>query len=265
MPEPTTTTTAPPTVSVGDDRPARLVLPPQWSGTGAQLPLVVVLHGYGTTGRIQDIYLGISARGGEFGFMTLIPDGTTDQFGNQFWNVTDAATTVDDTAYLSETIDEAISDYNGDPDAVYLVGHSNGGFMANRLACRRPDLIAGIAAIAGGLFGGGNECTAGPTVLMIQGTSDATVPYDGGTFLGDRILGAEATAEQWVGVNGCTGADEIEGPFDYDLLVRGDETTVRAWDDCAAGPVELWTMEGSGHIPAFRPGFRTALLDRLLG
>lgn len=258
--------TPPAAASVGDDRPARLVRPPQWSATGPAWPLVVVLHGYGTTGRLQDLYLGISGRGAEFGFMTLIPDGTTDQFGNQFWNVTEFASTVDDTAYLGDIIEEAIRDFNGDPAAVYLVGHSNGGFMANRMACRRPDLIAGIAAIAGGLFGAVGDCEAGTTVLVIHGTADATVPYDGGTFLGDRVLGAEATAARWVELNQCGGEAAVEGPFDFDFLVRGDETTVGGWGGCAGGDtVELWTMTGSGHIPVFRPGFRAAVLERLVG
>jgi hypothetical protein len=49
------------------------------------------------------------------------------------------------------------------------------------------------------------------------------------------------------------------------LLVEGDETTVTVWDDCASGmAVELWRMEGSGHIPGFLPAFRTGLMRQLL-
>lgn len=273
----TTTTTLPPVTTttgvsgasriefVGDERPARLVIPPVWQPEGARLPLVVLLHGYTATGELQDVYLGVSATGADLGYLTLTPNGTTDTRGNQFWNATDFGQLVDDAGYLEAMIDLVIAGYNADPDRVYLVGHSNGGFMANKLACDIPDRIAGIAAIAGGIFGEGSDCLDPMRVIFVQGTDDGTVPYEGGVFLGGRVLGAEDTTDRWRTAGECSDTSTSLGPFDFDLLVEGDETTVTVWDDCVSGlPVELWRMEGSGHIPGFLPAFRTGLMRQLL-
>ena len=276
-PSVTTTTTLPPVTTtvaarqearvefVDDERPARLVIPPVWEADGPQLPLVVLLHGYTATGELQDLYLGVSATGADLGYLTLTPNGTADAGGNQFWNATDFGQLVDDAGYLEGLIDLVIAGYNADPDRVYLVGHSNGGFMANKLACDIPDRIAGIAAIAGGIFGEGSDCLDPMRVIFVQGTDDGTVPYEGGVFLGGRVLGAEDTIDRWRTAGECSDTSTQRGPFDFDLLVEGDETTVTVWDDCASGmPVELWRMEGSGHIPGFLPAFRTGLMRQLL-
>lgn len=223
----------------------------------------MLLHGYSATGNLQDVYLGVSARGDDLGFISLIPEGTADARGNQFWNV-GIESAVDDTAYLAALIAEAVSGYNADPGRVYIVGHSNGGFMANKLACEVPELVTGIASLAGGIVGLGSECDAATNVLTMHGTADIVVPYDGGLFLGTRILGATTTTDRWTTANGC-GDPAVEPAADFDLLVPGAETERSVWSDCATGRwVELWTMEGSGHIPGLRPAFRTALLERLL-
>lgn len=260
----TVTTSSPLNEVVGGERPADLSLPASWSADGPPLPLVVVLHGYGASGRVQDLYLGVSARRDELGYMTVAPDGSTDARGNRFWNV-GIEGGPDDTAYLAGLIDEIVSDHNADADRVYVVGHSNGGFMANKLACERPDSVTGIASIAGGLVGPVPGCAEALDVLIVHGTDDLVVPYDGGLFLGRRILGAEQTINRWVDANGCDEPRSAGSQVDFDLLVGGDETTVTAWTGCSGGQrVELWTMEGSGHVPGLRPSFRTALMQWLL-
>lgn len=275
----TTTTLSPPTTTGGspttggsrvefvdDERPARLVIPPTWQPRGAPMPVVVLLHGYGASGEIQDVYLGVSVTGADLGYLALTPDGTPDTRGNRFWNASNLDGFVDDTGYIVGLIDQVVADFNGDPDRVYLVGHSNGGFMANKVACEFSDRIAGIAAIAGGIFGTSSTCRGPVQVIVIQGTEDETVPYEGGAFLGAPVLGAEETVARWLEAGGCAAGSTQEGPFNFDLLVPGDETTVTAWNDCAAGAsVELWRMEGSGHVPGFLPDFRSSVMERLLG
>jgi polyhydroxybutyrate depolymerase len=266
---PTTTTTIDDegTIQVGGgDRPARLVIPPSWDPAEDPMPLVVLLHGYGASGELQDLYLGISATGADLGYLALTPNGTTDTRGNRFWNASNLGGLVDDTGYLVGLIDEVVADYNGDPNRVYLVGHSNGGFMANKIACEMPDRVAGIAAIAGGIFGTTPNCEGPMRVIFVQGTDDGTVPYEGGSFLGAPVLGAEDTVDRWRQAGGCSPASEQDGPFNFDLLVQGEETTITTWTECeSSGSVELWTMEGSGHVPGFLPGFRSTIMEQLLG
>jgi polyhydroxybutyrate depolymerase len=269
----TTTTTRPvvvddqPTVEfIDDERPSRLVIPPTWDPAGDPLPLVVLLHGYGASGELQDLYLGIGATGADLGYLALTPDGTRDTRGNRFWNASNLGGVVDDTAYIVGLVDAVVADYNADPNRVYLVGHSNGGFMANKIACELPERIAGIAAIAGGIFGANSDCAGPMRVIFVQGTDDGTVPYEGGAFLGSPVLGADDTVDRWRQAGACAETSSQEGPFDFDLLVEGDETTITTWTDCEpAASVELWRMEGSGHVPGFLPGFRSTIMERLLG
>lgn len=261
----TATTAASSTQFIGGDRPARLVLPPSWEADGDALPLVVLLHGYSASGELQDIYLGLSSTGADLGYLTVTPNGTEDPFGNQFWNVSTRFDAVDDVSYVNGLIDEAVADYNADPARVYLVGHSNGGFMANKLACETPERIAGIAAIAGGLVVTETACAQPMRVFFIQGTDDGTVPYEGGSLLGVEVLGAEETVQRWREVGQCASTSVEEAPVDFDLLVAGAESTITRWEDCVPSvSVELWRMEGSGHVPGFRRDFAAALMSRML-
>ncbi len=68
-----------------------------------------------------------------------------------------------------------------------VLGFSNGGLMANALACRAAGRIRAIALIASGYRGLGRCEPARPvSVLAIHGDHDVVVPYRGlRTFIGD--------------------------------------------------------------------------------
>ena len=134
-------------------RPYRAVVSSKYDG-GTSVPLLLLLHGYGGTGVFQDTYMGMSALAQGQNFVLATPDGTLDTQNNRFWNATDTCcdwfkTGVDDVKYLSAIIDQLAFQYRIDPKRIWVVGHSNGGFMAHRLACDRADKIAGIVSLAG--------------------------------------------------------------------------------------------------------------------
>ena len=128
------------------------MLPPK---SGAQpKQLMVLLHGYGATGQIQDQYFQFTQLANAKTFLLATPDGTSDPTPKQFWNATDACcnfygSAVDDVKYVTAILDEAALKFRVDPKRVYAVGHSNGGFMAHRLACDRAARIAAIVSLAG--------------------------------------------------------------------------------------------------------------------
>src|SRR5690606_19654583 len=104
----------------------------------AKAPLVVLLHGYGSSAVQQERYFNLTPESDRRGFLYAIPDGTTDRDGKRFWNATEACcdfydSGVDDAAYLDRLLDTVTSAYSVDAARVYLVGHSNGGFMAYRM------------------------------------------------------------------------------------------------------------------------------------
>jgi len=254
-------------LEIGGERPAKVVVPSSYD-PATPTPLLVLLHGYSASGSVQDLYFGMSRNTRMRGMLLLIPDGTVDANGNRFWNATDACCDFggigpDDVSYLRGLIAEMKSFYNVDADRVYLVGHSNGGFMSYRMACDASEEITAIVSLAGSTFLDESRCnpTRPVSVLQIHGTADSSVAYEGRPF---AYPSARGTVQRFAMRAGCT-ATERTAPIDFDRSLPGDETQVERWTGCDEGlAAELWTIEGGGHIPALSPAATSDILDWLL-
>lgn len=253
---------------VGGARRARVVVPPSYDGT-TPYPMIILLHGYSVNGTIQDAYWGMSRQARERDFLLVLPDGTEDDGGNRFWNSTPGigfmGPDVDDVGYLRGLITEMKSLFVVDEERVYFAGHSNGGFMAYRMACEAAGEVAAIAGLAGGDFLADDACVPSQpvSVLHAHGTADETIPYDG-TML---YPGAEAVVTRWATRAGCdTTMPETGAPLDLIDALPGAETRVTHYrSGCAAGhEVELWSIEGGEHIPAINGTWTPTLVDWLL-
>ena len=265
---------------IGGERTATLLLP---SGVDRRepRPLIVLLHGYGSNSVQADQYFQFSRRVDAGGFGLLLPDGTVDEIRNQFWNGTPECCDIfaaepDDVSYIRSLIEEAQQVAAFDP--IFAVGHSNGGFMAYRLACEEIAGLTAIVSLAGAAFADPGECRspAPLSVLQIHGTKDQDVLYEGGRLPEhpdpDRAAapGARDSVLRWAERAGCDRERSTELPrIDTDTAVAGEETSVVRWSEgCREGTVmELWTIEGGGHIPLvwgtdFTPGILKWLLER---
>jgi polyhydroxybutyrate depolymerase len=153
---------------------------PSGYDAAAPAPLIVLLHGYTSSGAGQDTYMQVSALKDAYGFILVAPDGTREAGGNRprFWNASAACcnfsdSEVDDVAYLAGLIDAIKADYAIDDKRVYLFGHSNGGFMSYRLAHEHGGAIAAIASLAGADQSRPRPAPPEPVhVLQIHGTAD---------------------------------------------------------------------------------------------
>ncbi|MCC6522389.1 MAG: prolyl oligopeptidase family serine peptidase [Polyangiaceae bacterium] len=263
---------APPPTVFGGDRPVELFVP-AGHDPATPAPLLVLLHGYGVSGAVQDLYWALRAQALERGFLYAHPDGTVDSEGHRFWNATDACcnfdgASVDDSGYLMGLVDAIAAAYAVDPKRVYFTGHSNGGFMSFRMACDHADRIAAIASLAGATYADPSACAPSEPVhvLALHGTADDDILYDGGTSAAP-YPGAVATAETWASYDGCSPtADTSAAPLDLDEGVAGAETAVQRWaTGCdPGGSAELWSMTGVTHIPTVGPDFTPSILDFLL-
>jgi polyhydroxybutyrate depolymerase len=250
----------------GGDRPVDLEVPDDYNHA-EPTPLLILLHGYGANAFVQTAYTGLDALVGEAGILFAAPDGLVDGTGKQFWNAGPAccgvnAPEVDDVAYIGGLIEEIAAVWNVDPDRVYLVGHSNGGFMSYRMACDRPDLIAGIVNLAGAAHGNSVPCDVSEavSVLHIHGDADDVVPYEGTA----TYPGAVESVQEWATRDGCTGGLEAAGSVDIERRLDGAETVVEATAGCPAGVgVDLWTIVGGSHLPALSDNFRTEIWNWL--
>ncbi len=253
----------------GGSRPVQVYVPNGYTDS-KPAPLLILLHGYSAGGLIEDLYLNLRASAEKYGMLYAHPEGKVDSKNNKYWNATDACcdmdkSNVDDSKYLSELVIEIGTRYKVDPKRVYFVGHSNGAFMSYRMACDHADMVAAIMSLAGETWLDPAKCKpiAPVAVLQVQGTADADVLYAGNP----SYPGAKQSASTWASYNGCMPTiDTSSAPLDLDSDLPGPETLVaKNVSGCKAnGQVELWTIQGAGHVPNFTPAFDPMMLEWLL-
>ncbi|MCB9575315.1 MAG: hypothetical protein H6709_24835, partial [Kofleriaceae bacterium] len=254
-----------PTRVFGGDRPVELEVPAGYDPS-QQYPLVLVLHGYSANGLLQEAYMQLAELSTSGTAFVLAPDGLVDSDGNHCWNASPACCDfdhrgVDDVAYLGGLIDDVMASWSIDPARVYVIGHSNGAYMAYRMACDRADVITAIAGLAGLMIsvdGSGCNPARPVSILHLHGDADDTVPYDGdgGPGGAGASPGAVASTAIWAALDGCGTTTTAGAPLDLVRDIDGAETQVASYDDCPSGlGVELWTLTGAGHIPNWQPDF----------
>ena len=122
-------------VSGGNERSFRLNLP---SDTNDSIPLMIILHGLGET---SASWYGVASYTINQGFATVRPESGTflsnSGTGNvKLWNAILDTARFDDVQFISDVIDYMLTNYDFiDHDRIYVLGSSNGGYMAYRLAC----------------------------------------------------------------------------------------------------------------------------------
>jgi polyhydroxybutyrate depolymerase len=273
------------TLVVGGARPVNVDLPMDHDPL-VPAPLLILLHGYGSSGDEEEAYLHFGAAAARSGIIYLHPNGTTSSDGARFWNGTDACcdldrSGVDDSSYLAGLITEIGSHVAVDPRPVFVAGHSNGAFMSHRMACDHAATIAAIVSLAGAPPADPAACRPSEPVgvLQVQGSADDQVRVEGGTLRGilapgdDRLTAypsLERSLDAWARFDGCsTQRTSSDATIDLDraLSHASDpaETEVSAAKGCRpGGGVELWMIQGGGHAPDFADDFGERIVSFLL-
>jgi polyhydroxybutyrate depolymerase len=255
------------TVSL-DGRPFTLHVPRGYAGTAS--PLLVALHGYGGDPAELASSLSLVPASDAHGFLLALPSGTPDADGRRFWNATDACCNftgkaVDDSAYLSQVITTVAQRYSVDPGKVFVIGHSNGGFMALRLACDHADQVAAVVSVAGAQNADASACRPSlpVSVLQVHGNADTVIAFEGGSIQDHAYPSAAQTVGQWRTLDHCAaGRGVADSPVDLVPRLTGAETLRTSWTaGCADGSsVALWTVEGGDHATALTPALTEAVV-----
>ena len=138
--------------SNGDDRSFLINLP---SNTNDPVPLVFILHGLGETGAL---WYGVASYIASQGIVTVRPESGTflNNSGTGYvklWNAILDSTRYDDVQFISDIIDYMLMNYDFiDYSKIYVLGYSNGGYMAYRLACDLSYRITAFSSVAGNMF-----------------------------------------------------------------------------------------------------------------
>jgi polyhydroxybutyrate depolymerase len=151
---------------------------------GRAAPVVLVLHGGGGDGDRIEASTRFTALADREGFVVVYPDGTG-RTRLLTWNAGSCCgyardNDVDDVAFLAGVLDAVAGEFGVDRDRVFATGLSNGAMLAYRLACERADLVAAIAPVAGALTVDPCEPSRPVSALIVHGTGDPNVPYQGG-------------------------------------------------------------------------------------
>jgi len=177
-------------------------------------PLVFVLHGYSGTANSLMNWTGMNQVANANGFSVCYPQGITDDWNNNFWNVGyefHANETVDDVEFLSTLAQFLQGEYNLSSQYTFSTGMSNGGDMSYLLACQASDVFKAVAPVAGCMMTWIYDSCAPPNpipVFEIHGTDDNVTWWAGADVNNNGGWGpwisVDTTFNFWTQLNGCT-------------------------------------------------------------
>lgn len=226
-------------VSGGLSRSYLMIRPPAHSGVS--LPVVMVLHGRGLTPasmeRISQL-LPVVGRA-----ITVFPAGW-----QRSWNAGGCcglahAQGVADTVFLSSVVHQVLAtQHDASARQVYLVGYSNGGRMAMRMACADPGMFAGLAAVEAVPVAPCASTIPLP-VVMVASTGDPllTIATNGPskTMQGYLEPTVGETVDAWRQLDGCSAPSSSK--------LTGVVTST-AWTHCEGkGSVQYDLYQGGSH------------------
>lgn len=246
---------------------AKLYIPKDLKN-GEKRPLFILLHGYTDPGFHIHLNYPIFKLVDSEKYFLLQPYGTTNQMLARFWDTGEwccnlTKEPVDDTFYLSKLIKHALAKNSSiDSQKVFVLGHSNGAFMAFKMACNASDIISGIVAYGGtGLFDYSKcEINRPLKILQIHGKKDSVVKYGGI----DKIFpSAAAPSKFWTKQFGC---DSLPVKSSLSFAEKGPLSSIEVstFDNCLSGSYTRWDVTEGKHLTILGKKALPNIIDFLL-
>ena len=223
-------------------------------------PLVIVLHGSLMDAKLMREWTGyeFDKLADQHGFVVVYPDGYKHNWNDCHSKASFAAHTenIDDMGFVKGLIAREVAQHQIDKKHVYVLGYSNGGQMALRLALQAPEQVAGIA-IAGASLPAPEDSSCpeqgAVPLLVVDGEKDPIHPIAGGriTLFGfsdrGRALSAFDTAQTFAKRLGVTSAPQ---QIHLDPQKSGDPTSADGflWPSAPSPVVALYKIDGGGHV-----------------
>ncbi len=237
----------------GQKRTLRIIEPTRLKKTPRST--IIVFHaGSGSVGGVRRS-LGLDVFARQTGAILVYPSAR-----NNRWEIGSAGEPpTNDMQFIRAIVNRLVADGSADRRKIYLAGVSSGAMLAMRLACESTDLFAGAAALISTLPPDlASACKPAKPLpfLLINGTADPMVPYQGGKaslveYKGD-LASTEATLAPFLSAAGCGAPRPAQEVPDRDPK-DGSRAMIERYTGCKAA-VQLVRVEGGGHTV---PGRRT--------
>lgn len=228
--------------------------------------LVLAFHGGGSTAKSSLLFFGLNAVSDTAGFIVVYPNGI-----NKGWNDGRAIKnhSHDDLGFIGLLIDQLKKDYSIDENKIFATGISNGGFFSFALALRLSNKIRAIAPVCATIpevIFQNYAPTKAMSLLLINGTEDPLVPYNGGKVGGKLLNRGQCsstveTVKKFILMNQC---NPKPATFIFPDIDPNDGCTAKKFSYTCdnENKVQLIRIEGGGHT---WPGGKQYLGKRLVG
>jgi polyhydroxybutyrate depolymerase len=165
--------------AAGLTRTYHLTVPPGYTGD-TRVPLVLDLHGAGSNAAQEMALSRARQYAAPRGWVVATLDA-----GRVFWYL--QARNGEDVDFVQRVVQDVARRLCIAPGRRFVMGMSNGAAMSAAVTCALPGTFAAAASVAGMNIAG--TCLERPTpLLVVHGTADPIVPYQGGD-LGGRLGG----------------------------------------------------------------------------
>ncbi len=230
----------------GRPRTVIVHVPVGYSGA-TKVPLVLNMHGSGSTAAGQEAFTGMDSTADSDGFVVAYPQGLIPDGPGFDWNVPGVplvgarpvpAGSADDVTFLTTLVRLMEQRYCIDGARVYATGFSGGARMASQLACDASGTFAAVAPVSGLRRPTPCPATRAVPIVSFHGTADPVDPYDG-HGQAYWTYSVPQAARDWAAQDGCS---------DTAKTSTSDGVTLDRYTGCADGAgVELYTLTGEGH------------------
>lgn len=212
-------------------------------------PLVVAFHGRGADPAEMRELSGLDRAAKARGMLVAYPEALRKAWGAGAAPTRQRPDPAADVRFTEALVDKLVRTRQADPRRVYVVGFSNGGSMALRVAAERPKLVAGAVSVAGQLpTGRATVRPSGPVpVMIVYGAEDPVRPVTGLARPGPAPKGQEpimATRSARASAQAFATAGRTKAPAEQSR--KGYDRTV--WrPGPGTVPVELLVVRDAGH------------------
>jgi polyhydroxybutyrate depolymerase len=208
-------------------------------------PVLIALHGSADTGGHFQQGAGLDKQADKHGFIVAYPSASTNNWAEGCNCNRPDLDGVDDVGFLDKAIEELDVRYNIDRDRLFVVGFSQGGMFAQRLACERSGTFKSFSTVAAMISEPlSRACKPSEPVsmMMINGTADAVLPFYGIASGSFATKGVFETMLMWADRNECTGNIETQN-----YRPSGPTTVLHSVSGCTNAEVKAYVIVEGGH------------------